>query len=132
MERALLMARDARGEGSEDSSWNVPKHLDFLPQDEVQCPFDSLLCYLEAEILFDKLILGVSILKKRVKRCGRCVFGVPLRRNSFDNCCFKKLTSHPSDVLILEKNAKQGKGIFFKVKFIFPLPKDESSTLLKF
>lgn len=59
MERALLMAGDARGEGSEDGSWNVPKHSDFLPQDEMHCPFDSLLCYLEAEILFDKLILSI-------------------------------------------------------------------------
>lgn len=66
------MVGDTEGEGSGEGSWNVLKRLGFL-QDESPCPVESLLCYLGAEILVDKLILGVSILKKRVQICGRCI-----------------------------------------------------------
>lgn len=70
-ERALLMAGDAGGEGSEDGSWTGQKHSGFLPQ----CPFDSLLCDLEAEILSDKLILSQHLKKKEFENVEDAYLG---------------------------------------------------------
>ena len=61
-------------------AWNVPIRSDLLLPDGT---FGSSLNYLGA-MLFDRLIFRVSILK-RVKRHGRCTFGVPLLRNSYDD-----------------------------------------------
>lgn len=83
----------------------------FLPQDEIQYPFASLLYYLETEISFDKLILSWQ-LKKKLKDVENALFGVPLLTNSFDNCCFKNLTPHSSNLLILE-NMQNREKIFF-------------------
>lgn len=41
------------------------------------------------------------------------LFGVLLLMNSFDNCCFKNLTPHSSNLLILE-NMQNREKIFFK------------------